>query len=263
MNDAMLEKARSQHIYTVADIARSTPGFLAGAFELVPEAAQRLKSEAEHVLERLRRRSECRKFLRSHLIPRKGRSYAKIMTALKTAGVIDLATLAQANPSVLRTVGIGETEAKELHAEALATYNGQMLREIGIPAVSLKKYLAAGVSSAEEFCSTPPGTLCERTGMSLDTVNRHVAKVCAYLNRPAPKTYTRLQIEKGRKELLAVSGISEPVAEKIFHAGIINADSLLASDPQKLSAETGLPAESIRKYQTLIRKKRENAVIQI
>jgi DNA topoisomerase-1 len=263
MNETFLKKARSRHIYTVAEIARSTPEYLAGALELETEAAQRLKDEAGSELEKLRRHSECRKFLRSHLIPRKGRSYAKIMTALKTAGISDLATLAKAGPAVLREAGIGETEAQQLHAEALMTYNGQILRIIGIPAVSLKKYLAAGVASADELCSTPPGTLSERTGMSLDTVNRHISKACAYLNRPAPKTFTRPQIEKGRKELLSVSGLSEQIAEKLFHAGIINPDSLLASDPQKLSAETSVPAETIRKYQTLIRKKRENAVIQL
>jgi DNA topoisomerase-1 len=263
MNEAFLEKIRSCHIYTVADIAHSTPEHLAGVLGLDAAGAQSLKNDAEGMLEKLRRRSECRKFLRNHLIPRKGRSYAKIMTVLKTAGVTDLATLAKAGPAVLRSAGIGETEAQQLHDEALMVYNEQVLREIGIPAVSLKKYLAAGVTSADEFCTTPPGTLSERAGMSLDTINRHVAKVCAHLNRPAPKTFTRLQIEKGRKEFLAVGGLSEPVAEKLFRAGIINADSLLGSDPQKLSTETGIPAETIQKFQALIRKKRENAMIQL
>ena len=85
MNEALMEKARSLHIYTVAEIARSEPERLAKTLELAPDAAQKLKTEAEGVLEKLRRRSECRKFMRNHLIPRKGRSSARIMSALKEA----------------------------------------------------------------------------------------------------------------------------------------------------------------------------------
>ncbi len=138
------------------------------------------------MLEKLRRRSECRKFMRNHLIPRKGRSYSKIMAALKESGVTDLADLAKTNPAILQKAGIGETEAHDLLAEARITHNGQILKEIGIPAVSLKKYLAAGILSPEEFCSTPQEEISARTGMSAGTVSRHVGLVCEYLHRPVP-----------------------------------------------------------------------------
>ncbi len=114
MNEALMEKARARHIYTVAEIARSEPERLAKTLELAPDAAQKLKTEAEGVLEKLRRRSECRKFMRNHLIPRKGRSYAKIMESLKRGGVTDLASLARASPALLQKAGIGENEAHDL-----------------------------------------------------------------------------------------------------------------------------------------------------
>ena len=234
MNEALLEKARSRHIYTVAEIARSEPERLSKTLELAPEAAQKLKTEAEGVLEKLRRRSECRKFMRNHLIPRKGRSYSKIMTALKESGVSDLADLAKADPGTLQKAGIGENEAHDLLTEARITYNGQLLKVMGIPAVSLKKYIAAGIISPDEFVSTTPENLSKKTGMSTGTVNRDVALVCEYLHRPVPVKVPRVRSEKGRKELLSVKGLTETVAEKFVGAGVINGDNLLAADIQQL-----------------------------
>ena len=103
-----------------------------------------LNTEAEGVLEKLRRRSECRKFMRNHLIPRKGRSYSKDHGGLKRVRS-DRSCKPRKGRSctILQKAGIGETEAHDLLAEARITHNGQILKEIGIPAVSLKKYFAA------------------------------------------------------------------------------------------------------------------------
>lgn len=263
MNEALLEKARSRHIYTVAEIAKSEPERLAKDLELAPDAAQILKSEAGGVLEKLRRRSECRKFMRNHLIPRKGRSYAKIMGTLKESGVTDLASLARASPAALQKAGISENEARDLLAEARLTYNGQVLKETGLPAVSLKKYLASGITGPDDFVSVPPEKLSAMTGMSPGTVNRHVALVCEYLHRPVPVKIPHARIEKGRKELLSIKGMTDPVAEKFADAGVINGDNLLAADAQHISAATGIDAEKIRNFQLLMKKKRENAIIRI
>ena len=178
MTPELLKTARARHLYTVAEIVRSDPDALGKSLELTPDATLRLRHEAEEMLEKLRRRSECRKFMRNHLIPRKGRSYAKIMATLKDDGVTDLATLAQAKPATLHKAGISENEAQQLLNEAQVSYNGQVLKEIGIPAVSLKKYITAGIISPEAFCSTPPETLSKLSGMGIDTVHRHVGMVC-------------------------------------------------------------------------------------
>ncbi len=263
MNEALLEKARARHIYTVAEIARKEPESLTKALDLAPDAAQKLKIEAEGVLEKLRRRSECRKFMRKHLIPRKGRSYSKIIAALKESGVSDLAGLSKTDPATLQKAGIGENEARDLLTEAQVTYNGQLLKEIGIPAVSLKKYFAAGITGPDEFVSTTPERLSAITGMSTGTVNRHVALVSGYLHRPMPVKIPRARIEKGRKELLSIKGLTGTMAEKLASAGVINGDKLLAADAGKLSAITGIDAEKIRNYQSLLRKKREDGIIRI
>jgi DNA topoisomerase-1 len=263
MNDALAKKLLAQHIYTVAELARSTPVTLAQRLDLSPETAQNLISDAGSMLGKLRRRSECRKFMRDHLIPRKGRSYAKILTALKTAGITELSGLAHADIAMLKAAGIGEEEAGQVLAEAKVVYYGQVLKEIGIPAVSLKKYVAAGITSPEAFCDQPPGSLSKLTGMSPATVQRHVGLVCTYLKKPVPKKFSKQQIERGRKELLAIKGIDKAMIGKLSRAGIINATYLLEADAAKLAAETGIMAHVVQDFQKAIRKKRDNAVIQI
>jgi DNA topoisomerase-1 len=263
MTGTLAEKILSQHIYTVAEISRSSPELLAKRLGIPLETAHQLISDAGLVLEKLRRRSECRKFMREHLVPRKGRSYARILSALKTAGITELSGLAHADIAMLKAAGIGEEEAVQVLAEAKTVYYGQVFKEIGIPAVSLKKYVSAGITSPEAFCSEPPESLSKLTGMSPATVQRHVDLVCTYLKRPVPKKFSKLQIEKGKKELLAIKGIDKAVIEKLSRAGIINATHLLEIDATKIAAETGIMAHVIQEFQKAIRKKKDNAIIQL
>jgi DNA topoisomerase-1 len=201
--------------------------------------------------------------MRDHLIPRKGRSYAKILTALKSAGITELSGLVHADVAMLKAAGIGEEEAARVLAEAKTVYYGQVLKEIGIPAVSLKKYIGAGITSPEAFCTHSPEALSKLTGMSPGTVQRHVELVCTYLKKPVPKKFTKTQIERGKKELLAIKGIDRTVMENLSRAGIINATLLLESDPAKLAAETGIMAHVVQDFQKAIQKKRDTSVIQI
>lgn len=261
MTPQLAETLLKHHIYTVAELARSVPENLAQRLSIPNEYAARLVTEAGTMLEKLRRRSECRKFLRERLIPRKGRSYTKIMDCLKAQGITELEGLARAEPAALKTAGIGDAEAGQVLADAKNVYYGQVLRRMGIPAVSLKKYLAAGFSTPDAFCELNPETLSERTGMSLGTVQKHVGLVHKALNKPMPKKVSKSQTEKGRKELLTIRGLGEQSAEKLILAGIIDGKSLLAADPAAVAAETGIPAQKIREYQTVFRKKKE--IIQI
>ena len=257
MNPALAETMLRHHIYTVAELARSKPEDLAQRLLIPATHAGRLVDEAGTMLEKLRRRSECRKFLRDRLIPRKGRSYAKIMEVLKGQGITELAALAHAEPDVLKNAGICEAEASQVLADARTVYYGQVLRDMGIPAVSLKKYLAAGFTTPDAFCELKPETLSERTGMSLGTVQKHVALVCKALNKPAPKTVSKIQTEKGRKELLTIKGLGEQAAEHLILAGVTDGKSLLAADPKTVARDSGIPEQKIRDYQALFRKKKE------
>jgi len=51
--------------------------------------------------------------------------------------------------------------------------------------------------------------------------------------------------------------------EKLSCASIINATHLLEADAAKVAAETGIMAHVLQDFQKAIRKKRENAVIEI
>jgi DNA topoisomerase-1 len=164
---------------------------------------------------------------------------------------------------MLKAAGISEEESEDILTQARVVYYGQVLKDIGIPAVSLKKYVAAGITCPESFCTHSIDVLSKKTGMSPGTVQRHVDLVCTYLKRPVPKKYTKLQVERGRKELLKIRGITPSVVEKLVPAGIINATLLLESDADTVAAETGIPAHTIREYQAAIQKKRDTAVIQI
>ena len=263
LNEHIVQKLQACHIYTVAELAHSTAEILAKRLDIRPETAQTLIADAGSVLAKLRRRSECRKFMRDHLIPRKGRSYAKILTSLKTAGITELSGLAHADVAMLIAAGIGEAEAEEILAQARITYYGQVLKEIGIPAVSLKKYVAAGITSPEAFCSHTVDVLSKRTGMSSGTVQKHVDLVCTYLKKPVPKKVSKIQVERGKKELLKIKGIDAAVMGRLASAGIINASALLEADADTVAAQSGIPAHKIREYQAAIQKKRDTAIIQL
>ncbi|MDO9550157.1 MAG: DNA topoisomerase, partial [Methanoregula sp.] len=263
MNEKLAAKILAKHIYTVAELARSTPDLLGKRLDLSAESAQKLISDAGAVLEKLRRRSECRKFMRERLVPRKGRSSAKILTSLKEMGITELAGLAHTNAATLKKAGISDAETEQILAEAKTTYYGQILKEIGIPAVSLKKYLAAGIITPEMFCERTPEALSKLAGVSPATVQRHVDLVCTALNKPVVKKVPKARTEKGKKELLAIRGITESVVEKLSHAGITNTATLLSADAGTVAAASGITLQKIKDFQGVIQKKKDTAIIQI
>jgi DNA topoisomerase-1 len=263
MTTDLIQKIQSRHVYSVAELARSTPEALAKRLEIPAAQAAQLVSGATTVLEKLRKRTECRKFMRDRLIPRKGRSYAKIQAALKEDGIMELADLARSDVATLKKAGIGEQEAEQLLSDAKIVYNSQILKEIGIPAVSLKKYINAGVITPDAFCSHTPGALSDLTGMSLSTVQRHVEMVCIYLKKPVPKKTPKLAVERGKKQLLAIKGLSESMLAKLFKADIINADLLMTADAKAVAEKSGIPEQKIAEFQKILQKKKDTAVIQI
>ena len=263
MTAVLATKMQAKHVYTVAEIARSTPEQMAKKLDISSDAAQQLISDAGSVLDKLRRRSECRKFLRERIIPRKGRSSAKILTALKELGITELSGLAHTDAATLKKAGVSDTEAEQILTEAKLMYYGQILKEIGIPAVSLKKYLAAGIITPEMFCERTPEALSKLAGVSPATVQRHVEMVCTYLNKPQPKKVPKLKIEKGKKELLAIKGMTDTVVEKLSRAGITNAATLLVTDAGTVAAASGITVQKIKDFQAAIQKKKDTAIIQI
>jgi DNA topoisomerase-1 len=263
LNTSILEKLEARHIYTAHDLAKSQPGWLATALDIPAAHALQVIRDAEAEIALLKKRSECRKFLRNHLTPRKGRSYAAIVKALREAGISDIASLAHANATVLRKAGISEQEAAQVLGEARSQNTMQTFKEIGIPATSIRKYHTAGISSPEEFCTLHPVLLAERSGISPDTVYRHADLVCGYLKRPAPKKMTKLQLEKSKKDLMAVRGMTDAMILPLLQAGIADTGSLLAASVPALSASTGIPSQTISGLQTSAKKIKDNEIIRI
>ncbi|MCK9580891.1 MAG: DNA topoisomerase I [Methanoregula sp.] len=259
----MIESIQKRHIYSVAELARSVPEQLAKKLEIPNDAAAKIVSGAGIVLEKLRKRTECRKFMRDRIIPRKGRSSSKIQASLKESGIMELADLARADAATLKKAGISDQEAEQLLNDAKIVYNSQILKEIGIPAVSRKKYINAGVITPDEFCASTPGALSELTGMSLSTVQRHVGLVCTALNKPVPKKTPKLAVERGKKQLLAVKGLTESMLDKLSRAGITDTESLRSADAKTLAGKSGIPELKITGFQKILQKKKDNPVIQI
>ena len=249
MNPDLLKDLHRHHIYTVYELAKSSAEEISHMTGLPPDAALRLMAGAEEVLALLRRRSDCRKFVRKHLPPRKGRSPASIMKKLLEAGIEDVNILGTVDISKIRNAGIGEKEAAALQKEAQKISNERLLKDIGIPAVSLKRYQAAGIIAPDDFLLYHPAYISQKVGISPGTVCRHVDLIAAAFNHPRSGRCTKGQIDKGRAELLSVHGLGEATLEKLYRAGIINGATLLAADPEKTSGMTGIAADKIREYQ--------------
>ena len=147
-----------------------------------------------------------RRFLRAHLPPRKGRSRAELMKRLAELGVEDLPSLSRADAATLEKANIGPKESVALLTEARSTMDTRMLRDAGIPAASLKRYQEAGFARPEDFCFIHPVFLADRTGLSLETVYRHVTRVCAAMGARVPEKVQKARVEKGRQELMALPG---------------------------------------------------------
>jgi DNA topoisomerase-1 len=248
MTEEIMRRLHARHIYTVYEIAGMRPDDLAVMAGVTEGVAANLAVEAEEVLNILRRRSELRKFLRKVVPPRRGRSHAKIFAKLLDEGIGDIAALSRARPATLKKAGIGETEAEELLTSAREICHERTLKEAGVPAVSLKKYREAAITSPDAFCLLPIPYLASKTGLNPETVHKHVEMVCRHLDRPVPAKVPRKAFERGREELLAVPGIGEATLEKLMLAGIYDRATLASADPAEVAAVTGIPAATIRTY---------------
>ena len=248
MTDDLLHRLHAHHIYTVSEIAGMQPRDLANAAGVDAGEAGRLISEAEDALEILRRRSELRKFVRKVVPPRKGRSHAKIIRSLLEQGIGDIRALARAEPAALKKAGIGDAGATELLTAARGLCNERVLREAGVPAVSLKKYQAGGITSPDDFCYLPIPYLASKTGINPETVHKHVDTVCRHLGRPVPAKVTRAALERGRKELLEIPGLGEATVDRLYLAGIYDAATLRSADPEKVASITGIAKARLHDY---------------
>ncbi|MEN6610292.1 MAG: helix-hairpin-helix domain-containing protein, partial [Methanoregulaceae archaeon] len=167
-------------------------------------------------------------------------------------GVDDIEGIVTAGPEKLRSSGISEKEAAILVAEAKAESAEKRMKETGVPAASLKKYLAAGISKPEEICSMHPLLLSEKTGLSVDAVQRHAAMICEKYALPVPVKIPKGQLEKGRSELQKIPGIGEWVLGQLYRAGVYDRATLETADIHKIAQKTGIPLKKLDEYQSHI-----------
>jgi DNA topoisomerase-1 len=259
MTTPIHERMVAAHLYSVTDLANTTPDRLSSLLSMTGEKAQDLIGEAEGVLALLRRRSDCRKLVRRMLVPKKGRSPAKVIKNLHEAGINDIASLGTADPALLKKVGIAEGEAESILREAKMVENERFLKHAGVPAASMKKYFASGFAAPEDFLSSHPVYISEVTGISLDTVQKHVGLIASVKGKAAPVRYTKAQVAKGREEFLSIPGLKEEQLRKLHKAGIIGTLFLLESDPAVLGDQTGIPVDTIRRFQSVVRERAKKA----
>jgi len=250
----MLDMLNSCHIYTVSELANSSPERISAVLDVSPEVAGKILAEAGDALDLLRRRSDCRKFVRKHLPPRRGRSHASVIRKLHEAGIDDITDLSNADKKVLKSVGVGEKEAETLLSESKKLRAKRELKEIGIPAVSLKKYQAAGIVSPSDLLDYPYVYISAISGVGPDTVYRHVETIAEALGRKAPEKYPKSRIQRGREALLGIRGIGEAMYEKLLQAGIIEPDLLLETKAGVISEKSGIPLEKVKEFQKIARE---------
>jgi predicted RecB family nuclease len=70
-------------------------------------------------------------------------------------------------------------------------------------------------------------------------------------------------VQKGKKELLAIRGMSDTMIDKLSRAGITDTAGLLSADTEKVARDSGIAPAKVKELQAAIKKKKDTAVIQI
>ena len=253
MTEAGIAKLNARHIYAISELAAISVDELMAKMQMSKEEAEKLIADAGDVLVYFRKRTELKKFVAAHIPPRRNRGHGKICNALFEKGICDIATLAGTEPEVLMEASLSETEAKLLQTEAKKTKNVAMMREIGIPAVTLKKYVMRGYDDPAVFLHANSAGVRLATGVSLGTIYSHQLMAARYLKRPEPKKLTKTEFEKETKSLTEL-GMDAEVLARLAAAGAFTALRLAKADPEMLAAETGVPESEIRTLQRHARK---------
>jgi DNA topoisomerase-1 len=251
VDEKMLERLYSYHIYTVYDLTKMSADTLSKRIEISSEIAKTFISEANEVMDLLRTRSEAKKFLKKLVPPKKKRSYTKVMNFLHERGVNSIADMSTAQLDLFTATGLSEDEAKVVKTEAYALTCKGRLKESGVAPVTLKKYQAAGFISPEELLSLPSPYISMKSGVNIETVHKNLTTIAESLGTPAPEKISKLKFDKGRDELLSIPGVDEAVIEKLYHINVYNNESLLTVDTSKISS-AGLSKAAIAAMQSKV-----------
>jgi len=250
LTDAIAQKLLDAKIFSLYDLARFDPTVLAKKIGISKKQADTILREANEVLDIIRKRSECKKFMKQFIPPKRGRSHTKVMNGFAESGINSVEDIASAAIECLKKTGLSEEEAHTLKNEAISLVSKNKLKDIGIPAVSLKKYQEAGFLTPEDIVSAHPAYLAIKTGISIETVVKHVTLIAQSLGKPEPVKISKKVFDSGKNELIAIPGVGESTLEHLYRAGIIDKKTLLAAEPVQAAKLTGLSKDHVKKLQT-------------
>ncbi|HWQ63845.1 MAG TPA: DNA topoisomerase I [Methanospirillum sp.] len=252
MTEKIREDLLSAKIYSAFELGKMDPDALMKAIGVTKKIAEQLIKDTLDVMALLKKRSECKKFMKQFVPPKRGRSHTKVMSSFTASGINSIDDLSKVCIEDLKKAGLSEEEANTLKAEAILLTSRNQLKEIGIPTTSLRKYQEAGFIGPEDLLGSHPAYISLKSGVSIDTVGKHVVLVAQALNKEQPVKITKKHLEKGREELLNLKGISEPVIEQLYCAGIIDLKSLSAANPEKAAKISGLSKDKIKQLKAAV-----------
>lgn len=250
MTEALQQKLIDAKIFSLYDLSKLEPAVLTKKLGVTKKQAETLIHEANDVLDLIRRRSECKKFMKQFVPPKRGRSHTKVMNGFTESGINCIGDIASAPIESLKKSGLSEEEATTLKSEAVSLVAKNQLRDIGVPAVSLKRYQESGFLTPEEIASAHPAYLSFKTGISIETVVKHATLITQSLGKPDPVKISKKAFESGKTELTAIPGVGESTLEHLYHAGIFDKKSLISADAAKVAKSNGLSKDHLKKLQS-------------
>ncbi len=252
MTEAGIRKLNAVHIYTISELISRGPDVLAKNLGLSTSAAEKLIREAEGVLALLKKRTELKKFISAHVAPKRGRGHSKVSAAMISMGVTDVEALSRADPVTLHEAKLSEAEAASLVAEAKTMINISRMKEYGVPAITLKKYVNAGFDDPEKFVAVHPAGLSLATGVSVTTICNHQKLVAEKLRRPCPEKISKVAFEEGIAPLRKKA--DPELLTPLALAGVYSPDLLVKADVKTLSKVTGIEEKLIADLQKYSKK---------
>lgn len=252
MTEAGIRKLNAVHIYTISELISRGPDVLAKNLGLSTSAAEKLIREAEGVLALLKKRTELKKFISAHVAPKRGRGHSKVSAAMISMGVTDVEALSRADPVTLLEAKLSEAEAASLVAKAKTTINISRMKENGVPAITLKKYVNAGFDDPEKFVGVHPAGLSLATGVSVTTICNHQKLVAEKLCRPCPEKISKAAFEEGIAPLRKKADLE--LLTPLALAGVYSPDLLVKADVKTLAKVTGIEEKLIADLQKYSKK---------
>jgi DNA topoisomerase-1 len=166
--------------------------------------------------------------------------------------VTDIEALAKANPADLTEAKLSEAEAASLVTDAKNMIDAAKMKEYGVPAITLKKYVNAGLGDPEKFIAVHPAGVSLATGVSVTTICNHQKLVAEKLCRPCPEKISKAAFEEGIAPLREKAG--EDVLIPLALAGVYRPAQLVKADAKMLAKVTGIDVKQIAELQKYAKK---------